>query len=771
MQLPQTAAWVPLRNSENRIPPGRKWLGPVDPSEPIMITIRVRPGVGTGSGSPDAMETGHLREPSHYGRQELGEGNGADPADLDRVQEFASQVGLDIIEVNPVHRSVVVWGTAAVISGAFRVELAHYDHAGKVRRGQIGPVYLPPTIAHIVVEVSGLDDGPPDVVAPATLSHRVPRFTSRQVAIPLLAFLVGSAAVLLYRGNVSERSTPRQTSRGGQTIAPRPAVVPFSSATAPLTQDVVPSHPVAMPAAPQEPAELELTAWRLLDAGRLRDAQDNFLRVLTLDPDRRDAMRGLVAVRRKMAGDNPRLLRQQAAVYRGAVNRGFAADEYTPSALKALILASLTAAQELETRQEPVGAAIPVKAALQTPVPPAKPVDQQIVAAAPQKHPLPSAAVTSQLTSPVPAPPPPISQPVSAPRPTSAGGPAVAPPSNRLYMVRIGPLTDRDRATAIAKQLTAGGFPQAQVSAQTAYRVLSEPLPRQVAGKLAAALAARGFRTSTEALTGDTVQLVFGGFASQKDAETLSGRIAAAGYDAWIREAPAYTVYLGPYPQAMVTTITDMVRAGAPGTTVAADDASSPPSSAPPAAAPRALAPPSAPSPQAPAAPPAVSGQSPQPAPVRQASPPPSNALYMVRIGPVSDRDRAAAVAKQLSAEGFTQPQITPQTGYRVVSEPLPRKAAEDLVATLAGRGLRSHTEPLAGDSVQLLFGMFTSQKDAEALSSRIAAAGYDAWVREGPVYVLRLGPYPQASVNAITGIVRAGAPEATVATDPVSTP
>jgi cell division septation protein DedD len=338
-------------------------------------------------------------------------------------------------------------------------------------------------------------------------------------------------------------------------------------------------------------------------------------------------------------------------------------------------------------------------------------------------------------------------------------------------MVRIGPLTDRDRATAIAKQLSAGGFPAAQVSAQTAYRVLSEPLPRQYAGKLAAALAARGFRTSTEALTGDTVQLVFGGFASQKDAELLSGRISAAGYDAWIREAAAYTVYLGPYPQATVTTITDMVRAGAPGTTVAADDASSPPSPASPAPAARGVAPPSAPSPQAPAAPPAVSGQSPQPAPVRQASPPPSNALYIIRIGPVFDRDRAAAVAKQLAAEGFTQPQITPQTGYRVVSEPLPRKAAEDLVATLAGRGLRSQTEPLAGDSVQLLFGRFTSQKDAEALSSRIAAAGYDAWIREGPVYILRLGPYPQASVNAIAGIVKAGAPEAAVATDPVSTP
>jgi hypothetical protein len=143
----------------------------------------------------------------------------------------------------------------------------------------------------------------------------------------------------------------------------------------------------------------------------------------------------------------------------------------------------------------------------------------------------------------------------------------------------------------------------------------------------------------------------------------------------------------------------------------------------------------------------------------------------MVRIGPLTDRDRAAAVAKHLSSEGFAQPQIIAQTGYRVLSEPLPQKVAENLVATLAGHGLRSITESLTGDSVQLLFGIFASQKDAEALSSRIAAVGYDAWIREGPIYTLRLGPYSTASVNAISGIVRTGAPEATVATDPVSTP
>ena len=766
MQLPQIAGSVPLRNSERPIPPGGKWLGPVDPSEPIMITIRVRPGAGAGSGARGAWESSPLREATHHG-QELGEGNAADPADLDRVQEFASQAGLDIIELSAARRSVVVWGTAAAIAGAFRVELAHYDYAGKVYRGQTGPVYLPPTIAHIVEEVSGLDGGLPEVIAAAIPTRRIPLFSPRQVAIPLLAFLIGSAAVLVSRGNVSERSTQRQTSSVGRTAAPPPAVVPLPPAPARPPRDAVSSQPLVTPGTLQDPAQLELTAWRSLNAGRLREAQDNFLRVLTVEPGRPNAVRGLVAVWRKTAGDNPRLIRQQVAVYRDAVTRGVAADYYTPSALKTLISAGLTAAQELEAQQEPAGGATPVKAALQTSARPAKPVDKQMVAAAPEKHPPQNAEVASQLTSPIPAPLPSPSRPVPAPRPAPAAGSAAAQPSGRLYMVRIGPLTDRDRAMAIAKQLSAGGFPQAQVSAQTEYRVLSEPLPRQVADKLAATLTARGFRPSKEALTGDTVQLVFGAFVSQKDAETLSGRIAAAGYDAWIREMPVYTVHLGPHPQATVTRISDIVRASAPDATVAADDTSSPTPPGPPAAAPQAVAPPSAPSPQAAGAPRAVPGQ---PAPARQTSPP-SNPLYMVQIGPVLNRDRAAAVAKQLSAEGFGQPQIIPQTGYRVVSEPLPRKVADDLVATLAGRGLRSYPEPLTGDSVQLLFGIFASQKDADALSSRVAAAGYDVWIREGPVYILRLGPYPQGSVNAITGIVKAGAPEAAVAADPVSTP
>ncbi len=73
---------------------------------------------------------------------------------------------------------------------------------------------------------------------------------------------------------------------------------------------------------------------------------------------------------------------------------------------------------------------------------------------------------TSEPTAPKASPPPPvlalqISPPPPEPSPSS---------NNRLYMVRVGPVSDRDRASAIAKQLLVGGFSPTKVTAQTGFR-------------------------------------------------------------------------------------------------------------------------------------------------------------------------------------------------------------------------------------------------------------------------------------------------------------
>lgn len=179
--------------------------------------------------------------------------------------------------------------------------------------------------------------------------------------------------------------------------------------------------------------------------------------------------------------------------------------------------------------------------------------------------------------------------------------------------------------------------------------------------------------------------------------------------------------------------------------------ASAPPPSPPPATSPQAVPPPASPPPPSP-------------------PPSPDNRLYTVQVA-VSDRDRASAIAKQLQssqAVAASEIKVNTEAGFRVVSEPLPRSVAEGLVPTLAGRGFNSQVEPLTGDTVQLIFGNFTSQRDAEALSQRIAAAGYDAWVRQGTVYTLRVGPLSQSAIDTVTGIAKSGAPDATVTTAPV---
>jgi cell division septation protein DedD len=355
-----------------------------------------------------------------------------------------------------------------------------------------------------------------------------------------------------------------------------------------------------------------------------------------------------------------------------------------------------------------------------------------------------------------------------------------------VYVVRVGPISDRDRASSLARQLADTGFPSTNLTGRLQYRVVSEPLPRSVAQGLASRLAGRGIQSTLQPLSSDTAQLLFGIFGSQKDADALSQRIAAQGYDAWVREGGTYVLRVGPYPKTAVKAIADIVKASAPEAAIAADpvpsQASPPagapavPSSAPGSAAPRlpAASPPSVPAPRtpappppaAPAAAPAVSAPQPAPPPGRPA--PPQGSGYMVRVGPMSDADRASAIARQLAAGGFASATVARGTAFRVVSEPLPRSAADRVVALLGGRGVHSKVEPVNGDTVQILFGSFATQKEAEDLSQRISAQGYDAWVREATVYTVQVGPYPQSAVPTITGIVKSGAPDAAVTTESV---
>ena len=431
----------------------------------------------------------------------------------------------------------------------------------------------------------------------------------RKIIVPALAFLLGITITFIIRGSaVKERAVAP--------AVPTEATVPASL------------PPRGNPGTTLSAQNVE--AWQLLHEGRAHEAQDVFLGILSTDPENQDAMRGLVAARRAMAGDDSSELRRQVAVYEDAIRRGTDTKEhYTRLAMIMLVAASERAAQEIEAPSE--AASPPLRKPIQASTPPAVRQPEDVV-------------------------PPSGKLPPPAAHPVKPSGPQTPPPS---------PAAKRQTAPPVSKRQTAPPRPA--------------PAPQTV-----------------------------------------------------------------PPPPA-------------PARQAAPPPAPAPQASPPPPVPTRPTAPPTAPAPQASTPPPT------KPAPVT------ANPLYTVRVGPVSNRDRASAIAKQLAAGGFS-PTISTQTGpvFRVVSEPLPRSVAEDLGATLAGRGFRSQLEPLAGGTAQLLFGTSISQKDAEGLSQRITAQGYDVWVvRGGPAYTLQLGPYPQSSVETITGILKSGAPDATVTVDP----
>lgn len=107
-------------------------------------------------------------------------------------------------------------------------------------------------------------------------------------------------------------------------------------------------------AGPSTDSEADLrAAGALAAAGRLREAQDIYLRILLGGFVRNPrAMDGLALVRQQMAHDNPETLRQQASAYLDAARQGAQTEEhYSPQSMRLLAAASLLAAVRAEAQR------------------------------------------------------------------------------------------------------------------------------------------------------------------------------------------------------------------------------------------------------------------------------------------------------------------------------------------------------------------------------------------------------------------------------------
>ena len=84
----------------------------------------------------------------------------ASPQDLDRIKIFAQSHGLEVVEVNARKRAVVLSGTVASLSSAFRTKLKRYTYDELTYFGRTGWIHVPQYIARIVQGVHGLDNRP-----------------------------------------------------------------------------------------------------------------------------------------------------------------------------------------------------------------------------------------------------------------------------------------------------------------------------------------------------------------------------------------------------------------------------------------------------------------------------------------------------------------------------------------------------------------------------------------------------------------------------------
>jgi kumamolisin len=135
---------------------------PVPNDERFEITVRVRRKLSLESAAAaTGFHADRLPEKRQYlTHKQYVTNHGADSADLSKVEAFAQQHNLVVVETSAARRSVFLSGTAANFAAAFGTKIEQYEHDGGVYRGRAGSLTVPNDLADIVEGVFGIDNRP-----------------------------------------------------------------------------------------------------------------------------------------------------------------------------------------------------------------------------------------------------------------------------------------------------------------------------------------------------------------------------------------------------------------------------------------------------------------------------------------------------------------------------------------------------------------------------------------------------------------------------------
>ena len=97
---------------------------------------------------------------TRFTHQSLAEAHGADPEDIQAVEEFAAENHFTIAQLNPAARSVTIAGRLAALAAAFGANVELRRIGNRVIRTREGNLHLPESLAHRVEAVFGFDQRP-----------------------------------------------------------------------------------------------------------------------------------------------------------------------------------------------------------------------------------------------------------------------------------------------------------------------------------------------------------------------------------------------------------------------------------------------------------------------------------------------------------------------------------------------------------------------------------------------------------------------------------
>jgi len=149
---------IALSGSERKLVEGAHVVGPVDPNEHIEVSVHLRAMVGSNLAKDINKHIVHQQR--SLSRKEYETDYAASTDDIAKVEQFACEYNLIVVETNVVRRVVVLGGTAEAISIAFGTQLQKYEHRRKTYRGRTGALYIPVELASIVTGVFGIDNRP-----------------------------------------------------------------------------------------------------------------------------------------------------------------------------------------------------------------------------------------------------------------------------------------------------------------------------------------------------------------------------------------------------------------------------------------------------------------------------------------------------------------------------------------------------------------------------------------------------------------------------------